>query len=581
MKIYPTIYFLLISISLLAQTDKTRRLEQEIHYIDSILDAMNYNTEKESLSVYKNLLHHSKSIEYNTGIYDSYLYLIWYYGTNKKMDSVIYFNAKFQELQQKQPNNKKLFVLYMNNSTLFSTIFGLKERAIENLLEAYELKDEMDIASIHNLENNIGLNYINQKKYDLGIEYLQKLRKDSVNMDASQKVVNLSYLALAYQYQKKHEKSGELLDEIEKIANKENNKGWKAYAKLYKTYDYILKKQYKRSLDSGLIARNLIKSHFPRLISTSDLFLAHAHKSLGNYKKAIKYLKHGIKNETLIFEHVRFFDELSLCYKKINKIDSSFYFLEKKVKNMEEKDQAQNQLISDYLTTKLQYIDYNKNLSMIKSSNKFYKKENQIKKKTILIQTFIIIILGLLLLSLVFFLKNVKSRKKIKKLELSEKNLYKKYIADRENQLSNLLLYQSSTVEHIIFLKNNLFKNLRAENWNEVEKGKRELNHYLENIISDNPFADRIESQYIGLIGQLKKIAPELTPAEINHLLLIKLGLSLKESSNILNVTVNTVKTSRYRAKLKLDLNKDDNLRDFLNKIELLDIEKEITPDKV
>ena len=243
MKIYPTIYFLLISISLLAQTDKTRRLEQEIHYIDSTLDVMNYNTDKESLSVYKNLLHHSKSIEYNTGIYDSYLYLIWYYGTNKKMDSVIYFNAKFQELQQKQPNNKKLFVLYMNNSTLFSTIFGLKERAIENLLEAYELKDEMDIASIHNLENNIGLNYINQKKYDLGIEYLQKLRKDSVNMDASQKVVNLSYLALAYQYQKKHEKSGELLDEIEKIANKENNKGWKAYAKLYKTYDYILKKQ--------------------------------------------------------------------------------------------------------------------------------------------------------------------------------------------------------------------------------------------------------------------------------------------------------------------------------------------------
>lgn len=61
-----------------------------------------------------------------------------------------------------------------------------------------------------------------------------------------------------------------------------------------------------------------------------------------------------------------------------------------------------------------------------------------------------------------------------------------------------------------------------------------------------------------GYISILRQRLPELTPAELRILLLGKLGLSLKETSAILGISLDAVKKGRYRLKKKYKLDTDD-----------------------
>lgn len=47
---------------------------------------------------------------------------------------------------------------------------------------------------------------------------------------------------------------------------------------------------------------------------------------------------------------------------------------------------------------------------------------------------------------------------------------------------------------------------------------------------------------------------------------LTKLGFNLKETSSLLNVSINTIKNARYRLKLKSGRSKDDSLKEFIDK---------------
>lgn len=64
--------------------------------------------------------------------------------------------------------------------------------------------------------------------------------------------------------------------------------------------------------------------------------------------------------------------------------------------------------------------------------------------------------------------------------------------------------------------------------------------------------------------SSLIKEFPELTPKEIRHTILIRLNLSTKEIAKILNITELGVQKSRYRMKKHLQLDKDDNLIQFI-----------------
>ncbi|MEO1255411.1 MAG: LuxR C-terminal-related transcriptional regulator, partial [Bacteroidota bacterium] len=156
-------------------------------------------------------------------------------------------------------------------------------------------------------------------------------------------------------------------------------------------------------------------------------------------------------------------------------------------------------------------------------------------------------------------LDQVEKQKKLVEAELNHKN----------NELVNLAIQ--------ITKKNEFFENLR-DDIREVRKNakenKAELNQ-IENAIRNNQslITDREEFElYIksvseGFYVRLKNSYPEVTEYDQKLAALIRLGLSSKEISAILNISSKSVDMNRYRLRKKMRLDSNDVLSEILKNI--------------
>jgi FixJ family two-component response regulator len=67
-----------------------------------------------------------------------------------------------------------------------------------------------------------------------------------------------------------------------------------------------------------------------------------------------------------------------------------------------------------------------------------------------------------------------------------------------------------------------------------------------------------------GYFDKLKDTYPELTPKDLKMCAYLKMNLTTKEMTSLLNVTTRGVEASRYRLRKKFKLQKDQNLTEFL-----------------
>ncbi len=69
-----------------------------------------------------------------------------------------------------------------------------------------------------------------------------------------------------------------------------------------------------------------------------------------------------------------------------------------------------------------------------------------------------------------------------------------------------------------------------------------------------------------GFFDRLKKAYPSITPKDQKMCAYLKMNLSTKEISTLMNVSLRGVEASRYRLRRKLQLSADINLNEFLMK---------------
>jgi DNA-binding CsgD family transcriptional regulator len=77
-------------------------------------------------------------------------------------------------------------------------------------------------------------------------------------------------------------------------------------------------------------------------------------------------------------------------------------------------------------------------------------------------------------------------------------------------------------------------------------------------------FQSNINKVYPGLINRICDSFPLITDAELRMFLLIKLSVKNKDVSEILGISPDSVRKTRFRLKKKLNLNEDDDLVDFI-----------------
>lgn len=90
-----------------------------------------------------------------------------------------------------------------------------------------------------------------------------------------------------------------------------------------------------------------------------------------------------------------------------------------------------------------------------------------------------------------------------------------------------------------------------------------------DNISHDNSwkkFEQSFDEVYVDFFKRLEECYPQLTATDRKICAYLKMGLSSKEIAPLLNITLRSVEMNRYRVRQKLNLQRDENLKEFLDR---------------
>ena len=82
-----------------------------------------------------------------------------------------------------------------------------------------------------------------------------------------------------------------------------------------------------------------------------------------------------------------------------------------------------------------------------------------------------------------------------------------------------------------------------------------------------NKLLEKINNLFKDFVLLIRQKYPDLTPNEEKHCMLIKAGLTYKEISAIMDISINGVKIARNRLRKKLDLENDTKTSEFIDKV--------------
>lgn len=130
----------------------------------------------------------------------------------------------------------------------------------------------------------------------------------------------------------------------------------------------------------------------------------------------------------------------------------------------------------------------------------------------------------------------------LNKLYLEEKN---KILDQINTELKGMETSQNVSPDKVKEIEKNIKKSLKNdEDWEKM------VLHF--------------EKANLDFFRKLKSICPKLTKTDLKQCVYIKLGLSYKDTANIMNISPTSVKVARYRLKKKLNLNPNDDIHVFI-----------------
>jgi DNA-binding CsgD family transcriptional regulator len=539
------------------------RLQKEIDSLNKIFKdkrSQEFRTLHERLKT-------AESIGYYDGMLGTYLNLIDKCGFEAKRDSLLYYCNQFEVLEKLHPNPLMRVEFLYNKGQGLDMFWGLHEEAIKYYFEAYRLIKETngDLNKKASIKKLMALFYNNKKQYDKAIKLLLEDIKDTSAIDFNAKMGYLQAIAITYQNKKQPVKSS-LFNNIQlKISLKRKDSLWNIRIKSTMLKDYYLTGHYKKVIDSGLVLyKKLLHDTMPAFRVAKleiDENLGLTYKAIGDYKNAILYLTHVIDNRKMPDLYLYLYDNLASCYEANNDLKLAMNTYKKKNTLIDTIHAREQKAFVNYYDNQIKTINIKKEAENIMLKN---------KRQELYISILLVSLLSTGLFIAVFVLskKYKLSKEKVAVLKKNELNLLKNHIKVRENELSAILLSEAKKTGQLDQIKTILTEGINNNDSSQMLIARESLKQYLKSAEEFDIFSERLESQYPGIVYQLKGSHPELSQNDIRHCLLIKLGLSLKESAQLLNVTPGTVKTARNRVVRKLDLPEDVNFKSYLDQID-------------
>lgn len=141
-------------------------------------------------------------------------------------------------------------------------------------------------------------------------------------------------------------------------------------------------------------------------------------------------------------------------------------------------------------------------------------------------------------------------------------------IKQKNKELANSTLQTMQKNKMLITLKDELKKLIAYSNdeshKHEVNRLIRKINKEIEDENHWNIFQMHFESVHEELLIRLKKAYPDLSPSELKLCAYLRMNITSKEISLLMNISTRGVEISRYRLRKKLNLSRETNLTDFI-----------------
>lgn len=431
---------------------------------------------------------------------------------------------------------------------------------------------------LEHLYSNLGLVYNRIDNSEKAIEFLQKALEVSKEYDNKDNLASiftnmgsiyysLSDFQLAKSY---YEKARALAVEINNLAIESNS--IISIGEIYEREgDYTLALEY---FENSLTIARQVEDEYR---GPKSILFARAYSSIGSiyffqkkYTEAIQFLEKGydLANESgqlRIVSNVS--KKLSLSYEAIDRLEKALIY--SRYYN-EISDSIKNEdIIKKTTQLEMQYEFDKQN----KEKELEQTRKNAIQKRKELI--YMMVSGGSVLALIIFLLLFILQKNKIKRVQLSKKNLelekenLKKELDYKNKELTTNVMYLLKKNEFIVDITEKLKTaklGFKVENRKIADNIIREL-EYSVSTDTWKEFELRFQEVHSDFYNKLNKLFPDLSPNELKLCAFLRLNMSTKEIAAITYLSVNSINIARHRLRKKISIDKEENLITFLSQL--------------
>ncbi|AUC86290.1 hypothetical protein CW731_13830 [Polaribacter sp. ALD11] len=460
---------------------------------------------------------------------------------NNIYDKALKLGLQSLEVRKEIGDDYDLAFTYRTLGWLYYDI-GYYNKALEYHVKTLKIHEKIkDIQRIAYSYNSIGLIHDKKEDYYLALSFFKKslLLKKELN-NKGRIAETMKNIGVCYSKINELELSREFLESSLKISEEINDNQIKVevlneLAKVYlKLGDFNKCAQFLTK--SRLIIMEFVENK--EWIIDNDKEWSNYYLAIGDYKKALRSYKKYEMGKAEIFSNNKSekLTEMRILY-EAERSESEIKLLQQQ-RNLE--------------AQKKKYLLYGFVLLMVIGVLIVLSLRNNIKKK-----------------KAIYTQSSKLSKEKLKTQSLLRENLEHK-LDFRMKELTNLALFISQ--------RSSIYKDLttsfKSLNFTSVDQLKKDINSLIKEYTFKFDFNEDIQKFHTNVetlqsdfLFKIKEKYPKLTEKEIQLSVQVKLKLSSKEIANLNNISLNSVEIGRHRLRKKLNLEKKENLLEFLQKI--------------
>ncbi|GAA4232444.1 hypothetical protein GCM10022291_07280 [Postechiella marina] len=326
-------------------------------------------------------------------------------------------------------------------------------------------------------------------------------------------------------------------------------------------YKAVIGGKYNEAHDILNETKDYFQAIDPSYLTVINFLIGEVYRISGNIDESIKHYRESLKFSVMYNKHLGYkqynYELLSDLYYDKGNYKEAFYFKNKA-------DELNERIFGRTSENNKHLIEIKDKYRLQKETEKALLKEARIdklenqKRIGFLRNILMAVVVVFLILYGVLFVKNLRRKHKLEKQKTNEVMALK----NRELTASALQLIEKE--EFITKLKESISNNENID--------LKALNRMISGFQSSpggnwEEFEARFTSINQSFYKNIRSKYPNLGKTDLKICALIKLGFSSKEMSSLLGITIESVHTSRYRLRKKLNIAKGINLVEFISTI--------------